>query len=166
MEKILKDKRILIVDDEPDILETLKELLDMCIIDTAPNFETARKFLKRNAYDAAILDIMGVKGYDLLELSSEKGIPALMLTAHALSADNLVKSIKGGAHAYLPKDKMVDIGTYLAEIIQAHKKKGGPVKKMAGSAEARFRPKIRPGLESGAQGILGGIRSGAAGYPR
>ena len=97
MEEILKGKRILIVDDEPDILETLKDLLDMCIIDTAPNFETARKFLKKTSYDAAILDIMGVKGYDILELTKEKGIPALMLTAHALSADNLVRSIKGGA---------------------------------------------------------------------
>ena len=32
-EEILKDKRILIVDDEPDILETLEELLDVCLID-------------------------------------------------------------------------------------------------------------------------------------
>lgn len=144
MEKILKDKKILIVDDEPDILETLKELLDMCIIDTAPNFETARKFLKRNAYDAAILDIMGVKGYDLLELTREKDIPALMLTAHALSADNLVKSIKGGAHAYLPKDKMVDIGTYLAEIIQAHKKKAGRSRKWLDRLKPVFDRKFGP----------------------
>ena len=40
---ILKDKKILIVDDEPDILETLVELLDMCLIDSAPDFETAKK---------------------------------------------------------------------------------------------------------------------------
>jgi CheY-like chemotaxis protein len=102
MAEILKDKRILIVDDEPDILETLKELLDVCIIDTAPNFETAQKFLKNDTYDAAILDIMGVDGYDLLELTTKKGIPTIMLTAHALSADNLVKSIKEGARSYLP----------------------------------------------------------------
>ena len=31
MEEVLKDKRILIVDDEPDILETLKELLDFAL---------------------------------------------------------------------------------------------------------------------------------------
>ena len=43
-QKILEGKRILIVDDEPDVLETLLELLDMCNIDTAPDFETAEKF--------------------------------------------------------------------------------------------------------------------------
>jgi CheY-like chemotaxis protein len=129
MAEILKDKRILIVDDEPDILETLKELLDVCIIDTAPNFETAQKFLKNDTYDAAILDIMGVDGYDLLELTTKKGIPTIMLTAHALSADNLVKSIKEGARSYLPKDQMVDIGDYLAEIIQAGEKSAGHSRK-------------------------------------
>ena len=60
-------KRILIVDDEPDILETLGELLEMCVVDFAPDFEKAEKFLQTESYDAVILDIMGVKGCDLLE---------------------------------------------------------------------------------------------------
>ncbi len=122
MEETLKGKRILIVDDEVDVLDTLKDLLDMCTIYTAPNFETARKFLEKETFDAAILDIMGVQGYDLLALTKEKNIPSLMLTAHALSSDNLLKSLKKGAYAYIPKDQMVDIATYLAEIIQARKK--------------------------------------------
>ena len=129
MEQLLKGKRVLIVDDEPDILDTLKDLLDMCIIDSAPNFETAQKFLKRNSYDAAILDIMGVKGYDLLELTKEKNIPSLMLTAHALSPDNLVKSLKRGALSYIPKEQMADIAAYLAQSIQARQKGIGKPKK-------------------------------------
>ncbi len=119
MEDILVGKKILIVDDEPDILETLKEMLDMCLIDSAPDFETAQKFLNKNSYDAAILDIMGVRGYDLLELATKKGIPALMLTAHALSPDNLVKSIRKGAQSYVPKEKIADISIYLSEILKA-----------------------------------------------
>lgn len=119
---ILEGKRILIVDDEPDILETLEELLDMCLIDTAPNFETARKFLDKNTYDAAVLDIMGVQGYDLLKIATQKGIPCLMLTAHALSPDNLVKSLKEGAQSYVPKDKITEIATYVAETIEAHER--------------------------------------------
>lgn len=118
----LKGKKILIVDDEPDVLATLEELLDMCSIDTAPNFETAKKFLEKYPYDVAILDIMGVRGYDLLELATQKGIPALMLTAHALSPDNLVKSIRGGAQSYIPKDKIADISTFLRDILEAHEK--------------------------------------------
>jgi DNA-binding response OmpR family regulator len=122
MDDILKGKRVLIVDDEPDILETLSEMLEMCFTDTAPNFETAQKFLSKNDYDVAIFDIMGVKGYDLLKLANKKGIPALMLTAHALSPDNLVRSIKGGARSYVPKDKISEITTFLAEILESRDK--------------------------------------------
>jgi DNA-binding response OmpR family regulator len=118
MEEILKGKRILIVDDEPDILETLVEILDMCFIDSAPNFETAKKFLDRNQYDLAILDIMGVNGYELLRLTNEKGIPALMLTAHAVNPENLVKSITGGARSYVPKDKISEIDIYVADVLR------------------------------------------------
>jgi DNA-binding NtrC family response regulator len=125
---LLKDKRILIVDDEEDVLESLVDLLDICQIDSAPDFETAEKFLALNTYDAAIFDIMGVDGYKLLEIAGRKGIPALMLTAHAMTPDNLIKSIQRGAAAYLPKDKMVDIEDYLADLIKAkqagHKKNG------------------------------------------
>ena len=44
--KILRGKRVLIVDDEEDILDALTELLDMCKVDRASNFEEARSFLR------------------------------------------------------------------------------------------------------------------------
>jgi len=115
---MLRGKRVLIVDDEPDILGSLEETLDDCILDKAESFEAARVFLETNRYDAAILDIMGVQGYDLLELANEKCVPALMLTAHALSPENLVKSIKGGARAYVPKDKITEIRTFLEDMLE------------------------------------------------
>ena len=115
----LKNKRLLIVDDEPDILETLIELLDTCIVDTAPSYETALKFLEKNTYDATIFDIMGVRGLDLLKVAVTRGIPVLMLTAHALNPDALVQSIRDGARAYVPKDEMADIETYLLDLLEA-----------------------------------------------
>jgi DNA-binding NtrC family response regulator len=118
MAETLKGKKILIVDDEPDVLEALSELLDMCKIDYAQNFETAEKLLNENYYDAAILDIMGVKGFDLLELTKDRDLPTLILTGHALSPDHLVKSIIRGAFSYIPKSEMVDIATYLDDAIQ------------------------------------------------
>jgi DNA-binding NtrC family response regulator len=121
---ILKGKRVLIVDDEPDILETLEEMLSQCLIDKAPSFETGIKFLNKNTYDVAIFDIMGVKGYELLRMATKKGIPAIMLTAHALSPDNLIKSIKEGAHSYVPKDKLPEIASFVSDILEA-KQKGG-----------------------------------------
>ncbi len=120
--RILKGKRILVVDDEPDILESIVELLDTCIIDTAQNFDIAKKSLEEVNYDAAIIDVMGVDGYNLLTLAKQKCVPTIMLTAHALSPSYLIKSIKEGAHVYLPKDKMVNIDEFLADLLTCHQK--------------------------------------------
>lgn len=119
MDDILVNKRVLLVDDEPDILETLEELLPNCITDSASSFDAAVIFLKNNRYDAAILDIMGVRGYSLLEITHKLDIPSIMLTAHALTPDNLKKSIEQGADAYVPKDKLVDISLFLADVLLA-----------------------------------------------
>ena len=121
-EDILKGKKILVVDDEPDILESIEELLDECDVETASTFESAKALLEEKAYDATILDIMGVKGFDLLEIATGKKIPALMLTAHGLNPDNLVGSIKLGAKSYIPKEKMSEIDIYLKEIFIARDK--------------------------------------------
>lgn len=118
-QSILKNKKVLVVDDEPDILDTLEELLYMCAVDKALTFEEAVRLLKNNTYDVAVLDIMGVKGYDLLKITHKIDIPALMLTAHALTPDNLKISIEQGADAYVPKDKLSDMPLYVADILNA-----------------------------------------------
>jgi len=114
---LLEGKNILVVDDEPDVLDTLVDMLDECNIETASTYEEARELLKTKKYDAVILDIMGVRGFDLLELATRKKMPAMMLTAQ-----NLVGSIKLGAKSYIPKDKIGDIAIYLEEIFQAKEK--------------------------------------------
>ena len=119
MREVLKAKRILVVDDEPDIIENLEEILNYCFLESAMDFQGAERLLKSRKYDAAILDIMGVKGYSLLEMATERQIPTVMLTAHAFSPDNLVKSLKGGASSYVPKWKIADIDFYLDEAIKA-----------------------------------------------
>lgn len=127
-ESILLGKRVLIVDDEPDILEALVELLEPCFTEAVSDFNTAARLLKNISYDAAILDIMGVDGYELLKMATQRHIPTLMLTAHALTPDHLVASIEGGAYAYIPKDRMLEIEVYLSGLIketQNGDKKGG-----------------------------------------
>ena len=117
--KILSGKRILIVDDESDVLESLIELLDMCKIDTAESFEQGKRQLEENKYDLAILDIMGVDGFDLLEISNANRVPAIMLTAHALTETSLTKSAKEGAAYFVPKDRMIDIDIYASDVLTA-----------------------------------------------
>lgn len=118
----LSGKRILIVDDEPDVLETLEDLLPMCDIRTAATFEDAKELLETEFFDMAILDIMGVAGYDLLEIANRRRVAAVMLTAYALSPDNIAKSFKEGAASYVPKEEMVNITTFLNDILEAREK--------------------------------------------
>ena len=118
---LLEGKRILIVDDEPDVFETLKELLPMCNLAEASSFEEAKSFLEKESLDMAVLDIMGVDGYKLLEIANEKKVPAVMLTAHALSVEDTVRSFKGGAASYVPKEEMVHIAAFLEDILVARK---------------------------------------------
>ena len=124
-ESLLNGKKILIVDDEPDVLESLSELLSMCEVVTAQTYNQARVLLETEDFDIAILDIMGVNGYELLELAHRKKIPAVMLTANALSVGDTVKSFKEGATSYIPKEKMSDIGIFLEDILEAKQKGKG-----------------------------------------
>ena len=119
---LLKGKKILVVDDELDILDTLVDMLDQCDVETASSFESAKELLETKVYDATILDIMGVRGFDLLNIATRKKIPALMLTAHGLNPDNLVGSIKLGAKSYIPKDKIGDLSLYLKDLFRAQER--------------------------------------------
>ncbi|RLB42745.1 MAG: response regulator [Deltaproteobacteria bacterium] len=116
---LLKGKRILIVDDEPDVLETLRELLHMCEVVTASSFDEAQDLLRSQYFDIAILDIMGVEGYKLLEIAKQRKVIPLMLTAHALSPEETIKSYKEGAASFVPKDRMADIEKFLNDILLA-----------------------------------------------
>jgi len=122
-QKLLRGKRILIVDDEKDILAELVELLGVCKIDTASSFDEAKELFKGNDYDIAILDIMGVNGYALLEIANKKGIPSIMFTAHALSEENLKKSAQNGASYYVPKEEISKIDVFIADVLEAKEKK-------------------------------------------
>lgn len=119
---LLEYKRVLIVDDEPDVLETLEEVLDMCDVVKAQSFDEAKEILETQYFDIAILDIMGVDGYQLLDIANQKGVLAVMLTAHALSPEDTVKSFKKGAALYVPKEKLNDMHQYLNDVLEAQEK--------------------------------------------
>jgi len=113
----LKDKVILIVDDEEDILETLEEMLDICIAHKARDFDTANKYLLTYSYDIVILDIMGVNGFELLKTAVKKNFPTVMLTSHAVTPEALKKSIKLGALFFLPKEQLSELKEFLEDVV-------------------------------------------------
>ena len=116
---LLGGKRILIVDDEPDVLETLEELLPMCDVVRASSFEEAKNLLETQYFDMAILDIMGVEGYELLKICNEKRVIGVMLTAYAVTPENIKKSYEDGAASFVPKEEMHNITTFLTDIYEA-----------------------------------------------
>ncbi|MGM0664380.1 MAG: response regulator [Thermodesulfobacteriota bacterium] len=119
-------KRVLVVDDEQDVLDTLYALLDVCKIDTALTFEQGKQYLDENVYDVAILDIMGVRGFELLEIARRRGVPALMLTAHGLSEENLKRAAEEGASYYAPKEKISELPAFIADVLEARDKNKSP----------------------------------------
>jgi DNA-binding response OmpR family regulator len=125
---VLDGKRILIVDDEPDVLTVLEQEIEdvgpNCKVDKATTYEKAAELINANTYDLVVLDIMGVRGFDLLTLAVKRNFRVGMLTAHALSVEALVKSHELGAHAYLPKDKLGEIVPFLEDILIHEYKKG------------------------------------------
>lgn len=115
--KILDGKKILVVDDEPDILETVIDLFESSQIVTAESFEDARQKIAEESFDLVILDIMGVNGFDLLEACRAAKLPAAMLTAHSLNIESLNLAVRMGAVSFLPKVELHRLPELVAEIL-------------------------------------------------
>jgi DNA-binding NtrC family response regulator len=115
-ESILKGKTILVVDDEPDVLSIVAEILDMCEVHQAKDFETGLQLILKNTYDVVILDIMGVNGFELLKNAVVRGFPSVMLTAHAVTPEALKRSIELGAVSFLPKEMIKDLKELIEEV--------------------------------------------------
>jgi DNA-binding NtrC family response regulator len=113
----LDGKKILVVDDEPDIGQLAQALLARAKVDIAYTYAEAKKMLGAGAYDVVILDIMGVDGHALLNEFSGK-FPCIMLTAHALTPQDLRKSVEGRAVLYLPKDELHRIERYVLKVLE------------------------------------------------
>ncbi len=144
---ILKDKTILIVDDEPDVLDTLGELLSPCTVVKAGTFEEAKGQLQSRPFDAAILDIMGVDGYKLLGIAVEREVTAVMFTAHSLSPENVMISYRHGAAYFVPKDKMDEMPEILGNIFEAKQKGRNTWVTFSDWAEPYYRFKFGPGWQ-------------------
>ena len=103
-------KLILIADDEPDIVETLKFLVESegykCI--TAFDGEEALKLAKEEQPNLLLLDIMmpKINGYKVSRLlkfdAKYKNIPILMITARSQEEDRLIGQ-ETGANEYITK---------------------------------------------------------------
>jgi DNA-binding response OmpR family regulator len=124
----LAGKHILAVDDEPDILESIEDVLDGAQVDCATDYDSASEKLRERRYDLVILDIMGVNGLKLLEEAVARKFPTVMLTAHAINPETLMTCIRKGAISYLPKETLPELDDLLTAIFKAHEQGEPPWK--------------------------------------
>lgn len=108
--KVKHKTHILIVDDDPDILDSLKDVLalelDDCSIDVAISVKQAKICAQKTTPDIALLDIkLGQdNGLDLLPVLKQinRDIACIMMTAYR-DNDYTVKAVRFGANDYIYK---------------------------------------------------------------
>lgn len=124
---MLRDKTILVVDDEPDVLDTITEILETCRVETAGTYGTGLQMLQTGTYDLVILDIMGVMGLDLLDAAVRRDFPAVMLTAPAINPEYLLESMDRGAISFIPKHDLADLNELLSELLNVIENGHSPI---------------------------------------
>ena len=121
----MEKSRVLIVDDEPDILATLSIFLEeegFECIEAVDGVEAIRK-LESEEIDAVLLDIAlpGMSGLEVLEQIKGRwrDIEVVMMTAYG-TVESAVQSLKGGAFDYLSKpfDHMNKISLCLSNALE------------------------------------------------
>lgn len=123
---------VLIVDDEPDLLELVSLTLGRMSLDTrtAPDIGTARRLLKSEQYDLCLTDMRlpDGNGLDLVAWIQENRatLPVAVITAHG-NVESAVRALKLGAFDFVSKP--LDLGV---------------LRKLVGSA-IRLSDRIDPG---------------------
>lgn len=122
MNKKLKNKSVLIVDDDERNRFAMSSYLDMLEMNvfTANDGEAALKLLKSGkSIDLILLDIMMpvMDGYEMLKALKKdsvlKNIPVIAVTARAMKGDD-VKCLDAGASDYIPKP--VDLKNFISKM--------------------------------------------------
>jgi two-component system OmpR family response regulator len=122
--------RILVVEDEPDLLRSLAQALreEGYAVDTATEGEDGLFKAENWGYDAIVLDIMLPKldGWEVLErLRNTKRTPILLLTARDQVRDR-VRGLDSGADDYLAKP--FDLPELLARLRALIRRTGSPTR--------------------------------------
>lgn len=108
MERTAPKSRILVIDDEADIRESLETLLELegYEVDLAQNGTEGERKLESRAYDLVLLDLMmpDKSGMEVLRDLRERDryTPVFMITAYG-SIEAAVQAVKLGANDYFPK---------------------------------------------------------------
>ncbi len=114
--------KILVIDDERSIRNTLKEVLEYekHEIDVSSDGIQGLELLRNKEYDVVLLDIKmpGMDGMEVLDniMTDPRDIPVIMISGHG-NIDTAVEAIKKGAYDYI--EKPLDLNRLLITIRNA-----------------------------------------------
>jgi DNA-binding NtrC family response regulator len=106
-------RRVLVVDDEPDMVENCARILRragyQCLTETDPNRALALVDAERPDLVLTDLKMPGMDGMEVLRRvhAVDPALPVILITAFA-SIESAVAAIKDGAFDYLPKNFSID----------------------------------------------------------
>ena len=106
--EIATDAKILVIDDEAGIRESLEVLLTLegYTVEMAIDGEEGLALLERGSYDLVLLDLAlpGQSGIELLPQIHERypDLPVVMITAYG-TVDNVVEAVRAGAENFVQK---------------------------------------------------------------
>jgi len=106
--RIEAGRRLLIVDDEPEMVASLRDIAEMhgWATDGAASGEEALSLFDRTNYDAVVMDIRmpGISGVEALRRMKERrpGVPVILITAHT-APELIAEAVKAGVTQVLSK---------------------------------------------------------------
>ncbi len=113
---------VLIVDDEPEVLSSIKDVLEDEGYRTlgVTTGEEALKFVERELPDLVILDVWleGIDGIEVLGQIKEKhpDLPVLIISGHG-TIETAIKAVKLGAYDFV--EKPIDLDRFLLKVEKA-----------------------------------------------
>ncbi|KAA9005626.1 response regulator transcription factor [Histidinibacterium aquaticum] len=120
-------KRVLVIEDEPNIIEAISFILsrDGWTVHTHADGATAMDKLKAHPPDVVILDVMlpGRSGFDILQELRQteglSGLPVLMLTARGQTKDRELAERLGVTHFMTKPFSNAEVLTQVRELSEA-----------------------------------------------
>jgi DNA-binding NtrC family response regulator len=159
--------RVLVVDDEPNIGESIKKALERVgyAVETTLDAESALARLERNQFDLVLCDIKlpGSDGLELLTrtLESHPATLVVMITGYA-SIESAVESIKRGAVDYLAKPFNPEQLRHVVAKALAQKRLLDENAYLKGELRQRFGERVVVGQSAAMQRLFGVAQTVAA----
>jgi len=125
--------KILVIEDEPQMLETLVQSLqkEKYLVETATDYDSALEKVSVYAYDCILLDITlpGGSGLSILEeLKKQQKTEGVIIVSAKDSVDDRIAGLELGADDYLPNPfHMVELHARIKSVLRRRKFEGQPL---------------------------------------